>query len=70
MSNTVGDMRQQCALVSASTRIAFTMTDDPVTLLLLEDIELEVVRTYPDTTNERGQWIGTFKIEIRARRRA
>ena len=60
---TVGAMRQQAAL-SDSDRQIVIVSQDPV----IQKLGLKVVRTYPDTTDQHGNFGngGTFKIEVKA----
>jgi hypothetical protein len=58
----VGMLRQQSALVEADTPVVLVTADES----LMEALgELEIVRCYPDTTDERGSWRGTFKLQVR-----
>ncbi len=60
MDATVGNMRQQAAF-SDSDRPLVIVTGD-------KDLPpLEVVRVYPDTTDQHGNFVkgGTFKIEVK-----
>lgn len=60
----VGTLRQRTALAPSAERVAL-VTSDPVLLKLLR--ELKVVECYPDTTDEYGNWNGTFKIRVEKR---
>lgn len=58
---TVGAVRQQAALAPSNERVVLVSKDPEVTALLSR---LELVQCYPDTTDEHGNWGGTFKIEV------
>jgi hypothetical protein len=64
--NSVGKLRQQSALCDADRRVVL-VSDDPQVSKLLQSLGLEVVRFYPDTTNEHGTFEPTFKIQVRAK---
>ncbi len=64
MKTTVGSLRQQTALSDADRRVVL-VTDDKELAPLISD--LEIVEFYPDTTDERGNWNSTFKIQVRRR---
>lgn len=65
--NGVGRLRQQSALCDADTRVVL-VSDDPQVHKLIQSLGLEVVRFYPDTTDEYGSFAeGTFKIQVRAK---
>lgn len=58
---TVGQLRQQSALVDADTPIVLVSKNHAVMQLIRG---LKVVRVYPDTTDAEGNFSGTFKIEV------
>lgn len=58
---TVGDLRKQTALSSAKERVILVAKDHAVNIVLHR---YRVVGCYPDTTDERGNFNGTFKIEV------
>ena len=62
VTNKVGGMRQQAAY-SDSDRPIVIVSNDPS----VEQMDLEVVRTFPDTTDQFGHFVkgGTFKVEVR-----
>jgi len=64
-TNTVGGMRQQAAY-SDSDRPIVIVSDDPD----IKELDLEVVETYPDTTDQYDTFPngGTFKIKIRKKK--
>jgi hypothetical protein len=65
--NGVGKLRQQSALCDAERRVVL-VSDDPQVRKLIQSLGLEVVRFYPDTTDEFGSFAeGTFKIQIQAK---
>ncbi len=59
MTNTVGGLRQQCALQDSRARVEIVSNDPKI-----QALGLVVVRTYPDTRNSAGEMVSTFKIEI------
>lgn len=64
--NSVGALRQQSALCDADRPIVL-VSSDPLVQALLN--QLEVVRVYPDTTDQNRSFDngGTFKIEVSKR---
>jgi hypothetical protein len=60
---TVGNLRQQTALMDAYEPVVVIVKDERLKALL-EGSELVVKRVYPDTTDADGDWTPTFKIEI------
>lgn len=58
---TVGDLRQQTALCNADRRVVLVqrLSDGSC-----KATSYRVVSVYPDTTDEHGKWISSFKIEI------
>jgi len=59
--STVGEMRQQCALMPMEIPIQ-VVTKNPSLKPFLS--QLRVVAVYPDTTDRDGKWSRTFKIEV------
>jgi hypothetical protein len=59
--STVGKLRQQTALCDADRRVVLVTKDAELAKLLTR---VSVVGCYPDTTDEHGNWTGTFKIEV------
>jgi hypothetical protein len=60
---TVGDFRQQSPFVDSDQRVALVLSPK-LKELLGTAIELELVRCWPDTTDEKGGWNSTFKIQV------
>jgi hypothetical protein len=61
-SDSVGKLRQHSALCDASRRVVLVSSDPEVSKLLAN---LEVIDTFPDTTNEKGSFDEpTFKIRV------
>lgn len=58
---TVGKLRQQTALSEADRRVVLVTKNEKLLPLVKQ---ARVVRCYPDTTDENGNWNGTFKIEV------
>lgn len=58
---TVGELRQQSALAPAAERVVLVSKDPDIAARLSL---LQIVRCYPDTTDEQGNWTATFKIEV------
>lgn len=52
--NTVGRLREQSALADSSTQVVLVAQDPQLAELLRS---LRVVRFYPDTTNDRGEFV-------------
>ena len=61
---TVGTLRQQTALADASRPLVLAAEDEESRALIGQ---FEIVNAYPDMTNERGEFVSTFKIVVRAR---
>lgn len=59
---TVGDLRQQGSLCESGRRVVLVIKDS--TTGKAESVPYKVVRCYPDTTDENGEWNSTFKIEV------
>ena len=59
---TVGSLRQQSALDDTDDRVALILSPK-LKELFGTGIEIELVRCWPDTTNEKGEWKSTFKIQ-------
>lgn len=64
---TVGELRQQSSLQPSDTSVVLVPTDDGDEGLVAVLRNLVVVRCYPDTTDQRGDWGATFKLEVRRR---
>lgn len=62
--NTVGEVRAQAAYCESKTPVVLVSSDPKVRELL---VSLRVLRAYPDTTDENGNWNSTFKIEVSAK---
>lgn len=63
--DSVGKLRQQSALCNAGHRVVL-VSSDPLVQTFLN--QLEVIDTFPDTTNERGSFDEpTFKIRVAKR---
>jgi hypothetical protein len=60
----VGKLREQTALSPADRRVVLVSKDRELAGRLGQ---LEIVACYPDTTDEHGNWTGTFKLEVRKR---
>ncbi len=60
MEANVGSLREQSALCDADRRLVI-VSDDPEVKALC----LQVVKVYPDTTDEHGRYVSTFKIKVR-----
>jgi hypothetical protein len=58
---TVGEIRQQTALSDADRRVVLVTKNEELLSLVKK---ARVVRCYPDTTDECGNWNATFKIEV------
>lgn len=56
----VGALRQQSALCDANRRVV--LIPSLALKSLLGDDRVVFVQSYPDTTDERGDWSGTFKL--------
>ncbi len=61
-TNQVGGMREKAAL-SPSDRPIVIVSHDPA----INELDLEVVETYPDTTDQYDVFVkgGTFKIRVK-----
>lgn len=59
---TVGELRARAAYCNSDSQIEIMTTDESIKDFISN---LEVVCCYPDTKNSSGEWISTFKIQIR-----
>jgi hypothetical protein len=59
---TVGDLRQQSPFVDHNQRVALVLSPE-LQKIFGTAIEIELVRCWPDTTNEKCEWKPTFKIQ-------
>ena len=59
---TVGNLRQQSALVNSDERVALILS--PELQKIFGAVQIELVRCWPDTTDENRQWNATFKIQV------
>ena len=58
---TVGALRQQTALDATDDRVALILS--PELQKIFGAVQIELVRCWPDTTDEKGNWTSTFKIQ-------
>lgn len=58
---TVGELRFQCARVDSSTPVLLTSLNPEVSAILSQ---LVITGVYPDTTDENGKFVPTFKIRV------
>jgi len=60
---TVGKLREQTALCGSDTKVIILVNGKPSTSLVLRS-------AYPDTTDAKGKWNSTFKIEAESDKEA
>ncbi len=57
----IGELRAQSPYISSDTRVVLVTNDETLMPLLGE---LQLTKCWPDTTDEHGEWVRTFKIQV------